>query len=334
MTVMKPGMISVLEQTGLIKNISDASFEVLVGGVSSDIWKITTPDNLFCIKQALPKLRVKADWFAPVERNQFEVAWCSIANDLVPGSAPVILMQDKLAMLFAMEFLDPNDHKLWKSELRDSHVNIKAAGPVGTILAKIHSGTEKNTEIAKQFPRTDIFHAIRLEPYLEAMVAKNPDLKYNLISLSKRTSEIQLCLIHGDVSPKNILLGPNGPVFLDAECACIGDPAFDLAFCLNHFLLKCLWRPTFAPKFFATFDAMASKYLAAIDWEPPNDLEARAASLLPGLFLGRVDGKSPVEYVNDEEDKNKVRRVARSLLLDPPTKLASVSAAWKKELKK
>ena len=331
---MKADMISALEQSGLIENIDDASFEVLMGGVSSDIWKITTPDGMFCVKQALPKLRVEADWFAPVERNEFEVAWYSIANDLVPGSAPAILMQDKVGMLFAMDFLDPADHKLWKSELRDGNVNIKAAGQVGTMLAKIHSGTANNAEISKQFPRTDIFHAIRLEPYLESIATKNPDLKYQLIILSKRTADTQLCMIHGDVSPKNILLGPNGPVFLDAECACIGDPAFDLAFCLNHFLLKCLWTPTVTSEFFASFDAMASKYLDAVDWEPPNDLEARTASLLPGLFLGRVDGKSPVEYIDDEEDKNKVRRVARSLLLDPPTKVASVSAAWKKELKK
>jgi hypothetical protein len=201
------------------------------------------------------------------------------------------------------------------------------------MLAKIHSGTVNDKEVAKQFPRTDIFHAIRLEPYLEAMTTKNLDLKYQLTCLSKRTADTQLCMIHGDVSPKNILLGPNGPVFLDAECACIGDPAFDLAFCLNHFLLKCLWMPTVASELFASFDAMVAKYLSAVDWEPPNDLEARTASLLPGLFLGRVDGKSPVEYIDDEEDKNKVRRVARSLLLNPPTKVAKISAAWKNELK-
>ena len=32
-------------------------------------------------------------------------------------------------------------------------------------------------------------------------------------------------------------------------------------------------------------------------WEPRADLEARAAHLLPGLLLARIDGKSPVEYI-------------------------------------
>ncbi len=49
-------------------------------------------------------------------------------------------------------------------------------------------------------------------------------------------------------------------------------------------------------------------------WEPPAALEARAAHLLPGLFLARVDGKSPVEYITTEPDKNRVRRTARALL--------------------
>ena len=52
-------------------------------------------------------------------------------------------------------------------------------------------------------------------------------------------------------------------------------------------------------------------------WEPPAALEARAAQLLPGLFLARVDGKSPVEYITTEPDKDRVRRTARALLAPP-----------------
>ena len=63
------------------------------------------------------------------------------------------------------------------------------------------------------------------------------------------------------MSPKNILVGPDGPIFLDAECAWYGDPAFDLAFCLNHMLLKCLAVPAAAPAFLDCFDALACAYL-------------------------------------------------------------------------
>ncbi len=60
--------------------------------------------------------------------------------------------------------------------------------------------------------------------------------------LSAGTLAAKIALVHGDVSPKKVPAGPRGPVFLDAECAWYGDPAFDLAFCLNHLLLKCLWN--------------------------------------------------------------------------------------------
>jgi hypothetical protein len=121
-------------------------------------------------------------------------------------------------------------------------------------------------------------------------------------------------------------------VFLDAECAWWGDPAFDLAFCLNHLLLKCLWTPSARDGFLACFDAMAQTYRAGVAWEPPDTLESRVAHLLPGLFLARVDGKSPVEYITTDADKDRVRRVARALLRSPPTHLAAISQAWTREL--
>ena len=146
------------------------------------------------------------------------------------------------------------------------------------------------------------------------------------------TAATKVTLVHGDVSPKNILLGPEGPVFIDAECAWFGDPAFDIAFCLNHLLLKCLWVPAAAARLLAAFDTLADSYLAGVGWEPPEHLENRAAALLPGLFLARVDGKSPVEYVIDERSKDRVRRVARALLRRPPSRLGDIRRAWAEEL--
>jgi aminoglycoside phosphotransferase (APT) family kinase protein len=121
-------------------------------------------------------------------------------------------------------------------------------------------------------------------------------------------------------------------VFLDAECACIGDPAFDLAFCANHLLLKSLWNPAARDGFNASFTALARTYLAGITWEPAADLEARAASLLAGLFLARIDGKSPVEYVTNEADRERVRRCARPLVINPASTLDAVLAAWNEDL--
>jgi hypothetical protein len=123
-------------------------------------------------------------------------------------------------------------------------------------------------------------------------------------------------------------------VFLDAECAWYGDPAFDAAFCLNHLLLKCLWTPPAINGFLACYDAFAAAYFDRVSWELPTELEARTARLLPGLFLARVDGKSPVEYVTDERDKDLVRTVARRFLRDPPSRLTAIRDAWATELRR
>jgi thiamine kinase-like enzyme len=134
--------------------------------------------------------------------------------------------------------------------------------------------------------------------------------------------------VHGDVSPKNILVGGEGPahfpVFLDAECAWYGDPAFDLAFCLNHLLLKCLWVPQAKPAFLECFEALSRAYLESVSFP---GIEERTASLLPALLLARVDGKSPVEYLR-ESDKESVRRTARGLFA--AESLSAIRTAWQR----
>ena len=151
-----------------------------------------------------------------------------------------------------------------------------------------------------------------------------------LHALVKTTANTHEALVHGDVSPKNILIGPHGPVFLDAECAWYGDPAFDLAFCLNHLLLKGLWVPVRRKAFLQCYDVLAEAYLAGVDWEPRAGIEMRAATLLPGLLLARVDGKSPVEYLTADSDKDFVREIAGRFLRSPPDTLAAIRNAWQR----
>lgn len=301
--------------------------ERLTGGVSSDIWRIDFPSGPICVKRALAKLRVAADWQAPVERNIYEARWMRHAA----GFAPRLLGQDEESGTLAMEFLSPTDHPLWKNQLRDGVVDAGFSAHVAKALVTIHAKTAADPAVAMEFPTDRIFYDIRLEPYLVATARLHPDRADRLLALVAATKANKKALVHGDVSPKNILCGPEGPVFLDAECAWWGDPAFDLAFCLNHLLLKCLWTPRARDGFLCCFGALAAEYLRGVSWEAPDSLEQRAASLLPGLFLARVDGKSPVEYVTDESQKDQVRRVARALLADPPDRLSAILEAWKKE---
>jgi aminoglycoside phosphotransferase (APT) family kinase protein len=308
--------------------------EPLTGGVSSDIWRIDhTLQGTVCAKRALARLRVAADWRAPIERNRYEARWMQVAQAAQPGSAPRLLGQHPGLGVLVMSWLPPHDHVLWKAQLRQGRVDLVTAQAVGQRLASIHAwSAARGGELAGQFDSDAIFLDIRLEPYLLATAHKHADLAPVLQALVARTQTQRRALVHGDVSPKNILIGPDGPVLLDAECAWWGDPAFDLAFCLNHLLLKCLWTPAAREGFLAGYAALAEAYLAGVDWEPRGDLEQRAASLLPGLLLARVDGKSPVEYLDRPGDHDLVRRCARALLLHPPTRLDEVSTAWRHEI--
>lgn len=325
-------LLAALRRMGLAGPDEAPRFTALTGGVSSDIFRVDLAAGPICVKRALAKLRVAADWRAPVARNLYEARWMRVAAGIVPAAVPRLLGQDEAAGALAMAYLAPEDHPVWKAELSCGRADPAFAAEVGRRLAAIHAATAADPALAVEFPTDAIFYDIRLEPYLVATSAAHPDCADALHALVETTRTTRRALVHGDVSPKNILVGPQGPVFLDAECAWWGDPAFDLAFCLNHLLLKGLWRPDSAPDFLVCFDALTAAYLAGADWEPADAFESRAARLLPGLFLARVDGKSPVEYLTDGAQKDRVRRVARALLLDPPSRLVDIRTAWAEEL--
>jgi aminoglycoside phosphotransferase (APT) family kinase protein len=300
----------------------------LPGGVSSDIFRAELPSGVICVKRALPRLKVAADWRVPVERNRWEVEWMRVAGGIVPGAVPTILGEDREAGAFAMAWLPPEEFPIWKSLLADGTADASMAAAVGDVLGRIHAGTADRTDIAARF-RTDVlFHAIRLDPYLMATAKVHADLAPRLHALVAATATNRRVLVHGDFSPKNILIGAASPVILDAECAWFGDPAFDLAFVLNHLLLKGVWRPNRRGDFLAMFAALAGAYRPRVTWEPWPVLEARTAALLPGLLLARVDGKSPVEYVTDQADKDAIRAFAREHLTRPVPSLTALAQRW------
>ena len=331
-TDLDDDLLAALRRMGLLRAGETAAGVPLTGGVSSDIWRVDLASGPICIKRALAKLKVAADWRAPVDRNVYEARWMQVAGAAAPGATPALLGQDARSGTLAMAYLPAERFALWKAQLRDGVTDPGFARQVAQRLVAIHAASAADPGMAARFPTDAIFYDIRLEPYLVHTGLQHPDLAERLQALVEQTAGTRKALVHGDVSPKNILCGPDGPVFLDAECAWWGDPAFDLAFCLNHLLLKCLWTPSARDGFLACFRALASAYLAGVNWETPADLERRAAALLPGLFLARVDGKSPVEYITSDRDRAPVRRVGRRLLAEPVGSLAAIADIWRQEL--
>lgn len=324
--------LDALHRLELVPRGAEVVVTPLPGGVSSDIARVDVAGRSFCVKQALPKLKVAADWRAPVARNHSEAEWIRVASEIAPDAVPRLIGEDRTAGLFAMSWLAPESHPVWKAELRDGRIDPAVAAEVGRRISLVHAATAGRVDIAARFANDEIFRQIRLEPYLLATAERHPDCANALRRLAERTARTKLALVHGDVSPKNILVGAHGPVFLDAECAWYGDPAFDLAFLLNHLLLKCAWRPQWRARYLAAFRAAAEAYLAGVAWEARDAFEGRSAWLLPGLLLARVDGKSPVEYITEEADRERIRACAKPLLLAPRTRLGEVAEAWRQSM--
>ncbi|HYC37061.1 MAG TPA: phosphotransferase [Usitatibacter sp.] len=318
-----------LHAHGLAAAGEAATWTALTGGVSSEIWRVDLPGRSLCVKRALPRLRVSDVWEAPLSRNAYEWKWLLFAAEQEPHSVPRPLAHDDAAGVFAMDFLPSERYPLWKAQLLTGEVDPGFAAAVGARLARLHNASAARPALAGEFDSLENFRALRLEPYLLATAARHPEVATQLRALAASTEQRPIALVHGDVSPKNILAGPDGPVFLDAECAWFGDPAFDIAFCLNHLMLKALVLPGCVAALRESFDGFVATYLEAASFEPRQALEGRAAALLPGLMLARIDGKSPVEYLVGRAGlQERVRDYARRRLLHPQNGLRAVAGEW------
>jgi aminoglycoside phosphotransferase (APT) family kinase protein len=231
-----------------------------------------------------------------------------------------------------MTYYDPERYPGWKALLRDGKVDPAFAAAVGDTIGAIHAASAGDADVARRFDTGDLFMALRIEPYLLYTAAAHPDRAERIRAMASGVEHARIALMHGDVSPKNILAGPDGPVFLDAETACYGDPAFDLAFCLNHLLLKCIWVPGSRNALLESFTRLRDAYFVRVGWESPADLDRRTAGLLAAFLLARIDGKSPVEYITDENDKAFVRAAARDFLAEPVLRLDDIRDGWRTRL--
>jgi 5-methylthioribose kinase len=316
-----------LRRQGLLRAGEHVELTPLTGGVSSDLWKADLPGRAVCVKGALAKLKVAHEWLAPVSRNRVEYDWLRFAAALCPGQVPRVIAHDGRVGLFAMEFLPPEQYPVWKAQLLGGHVDVTAAREVGDLVGRLHSASATDPDSALRFATDENFDALRIDPFLRVTAEANPDLRERFAELATTTAGTHLAVVHGDVSPKNILLGPDGPVLLDAECAWFGDPAFDIAFCLSHLLIKSVKLPNHAAELRAAARALAEGHARRIDWEPPEVFEARMAALLPALVLARVDGTSPVGYL-DTAQNHETRAIGRILLREPESTLDKLLERW------
>ncbi|MDH3652604.1 MAG: phosphotransferase, partial [Saprospiraceae bacterium] len=224
------------------------------------------------------------------------------AHQIDPMLVPALIISDPEEGYFAMEYLD--GYKMWKKELLIGEFGAGRASQAAIILAKIHVAGRENTSLERQFDSHPNFFELRLDPYLLSTAKRHKDLKDVLTKEATRLAGWRETVVHGDFSPKNIMIRDERMVLLDHEVAHFGDPAFDVAFMLCHLFLKSLLHPDRLPDWRKMIYEFWEQYFHMATAGRPDDLQARSQHLTLLLLLARVDGKSPVEYLHEKSKEH------------------------------
>lgn len=312
-------------EAGHLRNPT-AKLVPLCGGVSSDIYRVEDGDRIFVVKRALARLRVHDAWHADVSRNRFELAYIRQVAEFLPHAVPKILFAEPEQGYFAMEYFDAR-YRTWKQLLLAGSCNSAHAETAATTLATIHARTWDDKTVRAGFETTKNFHALRTAPYLVTTAARHPQLGEYFALEAERLEATRRCLVHGDFSPKNLLIGGDRFVVIDCEVAWFGDPAFDVAFLLHHLALKALHVARKRAECIALCEAAWEFYSRALGAKRAAHVNAALPRLLPMLMLARVDGKSPVEYLAEPE-KQRVREFAYAQLGETSNDLGALLRCW------
>ena len=297
----------------------------LAGGVSNTVLLVETAIDNFVLKQSLPQLRVEQQWMSDRSRIWREAAGlAAVAPQLPEGSVPRVLFRDDDNYLFAMTAA-ADGAQSWKIGLMRGECDLDVAERIGEITAALISCSFRSRAMESAFGDLTIFDQLRLDPYYRTTATRHPDLTDFFNKLVDGYPARRYALTHGDWSPKNFLVGGGNVMAIDFEAIHFGDPAFDVAFLLNHLLLKSFHLRPHA----AGFAALAERFWTTLRGEMPpvHNFEACTIEHLGALLLCRMDGKSPVEYIRDPDLKQQIREFARQIILRPPASVLEVFAA-------
>ena len=293
----------------------------LGGGVSNSVLLVEGQDRRFVLKQSLARLRVEDDWQADRSRIFREAAALRDAALILPaGAAPRVLWIDEQNFLFAMSAAEPGA-ETWKARLLRGQIEPAVAAAAGSLLGLLIRASWENAAFGKRYGDQTAFHQLRVDPYYRTVARRNPDLAGRIEKVIAESAARRVALAHGDWSPKNFLVSGGAVLVIDYEAAHYGDPSFDAAFCINHFLLKCFRSPGQAARLLELARVFYTWTAGLLPAAALPFFEAATAAHLGCLMLARIDGKSPVEYLAGEDRRQAVRAAARQMIREKPDKL-------------
>jgi len=309
-----------LRRQGVLPTEAAVEVESLGGGVSYTVLKASWHDNCLVIKQPLPNLAVTDDWPADVGCVHNEAAaartYREIINEagLTESHVPEIRWESDADHVIATECAPPAT-MMWKEQLLAGEVDVRVARTLGRLLGTVHHRASGQDSVQSAVGRGRPFEQLRLDPYHRTVARRHPDVAPAIEREIARIRDVHRTLVHGDFSPKNVLIEPTGDSqtrhwLLDFEVAHWGDPAFDVAFMLNHLLIKSMYNHELAHEYVEAARDFWGAYRREVNWNVEPDM-IRELSV---LMLARVDGKSPVEYVSEGPVSEALRAIAKRSL--------------------
>lgn len=300
-----------------------ATVEPLGGGVSNVVLRVVTEKGPFVLKQSCPQLRTQEEWRSDLERvyREQEVMQTLIPV-LPPGTVPEVLFDDRANYVFAMSHA-PLEARVWRDELLAGRVDLDLGRRAGCVLGLMHQASIEHPSRFEAFRDSKVFVQLRVDPFYRKVQERRPEVARPIGILIERMLTRPEALCHGDYTPKNMLIHQGGFTLVDYETAYLGDPAMDLGLFLAHLTLKALHRPELRDEIRDLMSAFWAAYRAALMHGPEQELEARAVAHLGACLLARVDGTSPVNYL-DEEKRSMARELGRRLLLEKVMDLSAV----------
>jgi aminoglycoside phosphotransferase (APT) family kinase protein len=306
---------------------------VLAGGVSNRTVLVEDPPpGGWVLKQALAKLRVQVDWFSDPRRIGREALGLRLLPELTPpGTIPALIFEDDHHHLLGMAAV-PQPHANWKQMLLAGELDSAHVVQFAQILGQIHAGShDRPARFAGLLDERGYFETLRVEPYYLYAASQAPAAAGFVADLVAATRRERLAVVHGDYSPKNILIHQGQLILLDHEVIHWGDPAFDVGFALTHLLSKAHHLPGRRSDFAqAALDFWAG-YAAVLAGCFGPGYEPRAARHLAACLLARVAGRSPLEYLGADE-RARQRQAALALIARPPTTIPELVARFIEEL--
>lgn len=323
------GLLEYLRESGRIEPDENPRLVNLAGGVSNRTVLLERPTGeSWVLKQALEKLRVRADWHSDPRRIEREALGIqTLAQIAPPGAITPLIFLDAEHHLLAMRAV-PQPHENWKAMLMSGRVESDHVRQFARLLAAIHSaGFQRRAEFEKPFDDTSFFESLRLEPYYLYAAQRMPAVEPFIERLVAETRATRYTLVHGDYSPKNVLVREGRLMLLDHEVIHFGDGAFDLGFALTHLLSKANALAAHRDAFAGAARAFWEIYRGAVVAPDTEALEARAVRHTLGCLLARCVGRSPLEYL-DPPRAARQANAASALMDDPPKKMDSLVDAF------